>query len=199
MTIFLTFAVQALTFNNFLPVQSTYVPLIIIYFVCSILCTFFSFTWFIIHKYLSDKGSMPKWLETVASIVKIVFFFIYMKPKQKVAEQKKEIKTENSESNNHDNQNAATLSVSLPNAVQVDSIINIENSKRNENASCNKCEMCSKCKEDKVKENKKKDEKKKFEENVSAINFLCLILTFIALLILNLVIWSLNLSYQNSF
>lgn len=205
MTTFLTFAVQALNFNNFLPVQSTYIPLIIIYFICSILCTFFSFVWFISQNYLLGNGSMPKWLEKVALIAKNLLFFFYMKPKSKVIEPNKETAIKIKQGNQIDSVHIESVT-SIMNDEEnqnvpkpTNSNLNLPSSDKKEAVSCNKCEMCSKCKEDKEKENKKKDEKKKFEENISAINFLFLIITFIALLTLNLVVWSLNLSYQNTY
>lgn len=188
MTTFLTFAVQALNFNSFLPVQSLYIPLIIIYFVCSIVITGISFVWFVLQNYLLGKGSLPEWVEKIAAIVKKILFFSFAKSQSKADRTKNQIKPVK--------ENSTVFKVNLPNTVQTVSTPEVLEPF---NKPCNKCEMCSKCKQDKEKESKKKDEKKKFDEDVSAINLLFLITTFILLVILNVTIWALNVAYQNSF
>ena len=58
-------------------VQSLYVSLVSVYFILSMLCTFFALAWFSAQNYLITKGYLPIWLEKVAKLIKTLLCCLY--------------------------------------------------------------------------------------------------------------------------
>ncbi len=172
MTAFLTFAVQSVNMANFLPVQSSYYPLISVYFTCSILITFTSLIWFwTCNRFVSQKQMPPKLLEMLSNLIRNLLVCIYKKEK-KVEPKKAEM-------------------------TKKDEIIEVKSLKEPEDMKpidipiikCNKCEMCSKCQATKDKDDKKKKDVEKIESIIGPLNYLaCSIMAFI-LIAVHLSIW----------
>lgn len=166
MTAFLTFAVQSLNITNCLPVQSLYVPLIKIYFICSIFITFIALLWFWTQNYYTGK-KLPYLLLKTGNICKVILFWIFPKP--------------------------TTAPVIANKSQEVTAVVAINESNviLSKNT-CNKCEMCSNCKVNKDKEDKKKKEKEIFDSALSAINYMVFYLLIIFITLVMTIIWTIN-------
>ena len=57
--------------------QSLYVSLVSVYFILSMLCTFFALAWFSAQNYLITKSYLPVWLQKVVQLIKILLFCLY--------------------------------------------------------------------------------------------------------------------------
>lgn len=69
MTTFLTYSVYSLRIAGDIPVQSEYLPYILIYFIFSILHTLLSMFWFVLLNLFQTKNYVPKFLIVFASIL----------------------------------------------------------------------------------------------------------------------------------
>lgn len=169
MTSFLTFAVQSLNINNFLPVQSLYFPLISVYFMCSIFCTFFSLIWFWnLNNFTTKK--VPKFLEPIAKLMKLILFCLFPK---------------NDKQDNKVKSNEIIISDLEPKGK-----VAIVSSSASEQQKCSKCSIdCMKCKADKEKEDAKKKTKEVNDSNCIALNYLVFFIVFIILAFVNAVVW----------
>ena len=170
MTAFLTFAVQSVNMANFLPVQSSYYPLISVYFTCSILITFTSLIWFwTCNRFISQKQMPPKLLVMLSNLIRNCLICIYKKEK-KVEPKKVETKRDD--------------------IIEVKSLKEPEEMKPIDKPSkCNKCEMCSKCQESKDKDDKKKKDVEKIESIIGPLNYLACSMMALILFAVHLIIW----------
>jgi hypothetical protein len=165
-TIFLTFAVQAVNMSNYLPIQSTYFPLISIYFICSISLTAVSLIWFYFANKFSTSNDMPIVLQKIAVVVKSCLFFYFSKEQEKNVDESGKAK--------EPAENDALTEIGVIKLVE----------------KCNNCDVCSKCKDEKKNDEKKKKKKTEIESLVLALNILALVLVSLATILLHIIIWS---------
>jgi len=182
MTTFLTFAVQSLNINNYLPVQSLYIPLISTYFMFSIFITFFSLIWFLIANKFVSKPFLPKPFEKIAKLIQTCLFCIYPEVKEKVKPVETKIVQQTTE-----NKKETIESIEAPSISAVEQPDIVKPSK------CDKCTMCSKCQEEKDKEKNKKKLKETIEALVNPLNLVVFFFAVIAFILLHVIIWLRNL------
>lgn len=179
MTTFLTFSVQALNMANFLPVQSLYYPLVSLYFMFSIVGTFFSLLWFWTANNFITKAYLPMALEKVSKVMKLCLFCLYEKPKEVIKVQPASnttlvVTNVNEKENEKENEKLE---------IRVAASTSVEKTK------CSKCDLCTKCKEDKDKEDKKKKTKESIESSVSALNYLAWFIALFFFISIHIAIW----------
>jgi hypothetical protein len=173
MTTFLTYAVQSLNIAGFLPVQSQYYPLISIYFLMSLICTFSSLVWFWYSNKLLTENKIPSSLRVVAKYVKKCLFFIF-------------IPTET-------NQEIFERKITPENDITITNLDKANVSKETEQKEinkCNKCEiLCSKCVQYKQRDDNKRKEKENNESLIKALNILASFTVFSIFVTIHLCIW----------
>ena len=157
--------------SNYLPIQSTYFPLVSIYFITSICLTAISLIWFYFANKFVTSNDLPSALKKVGKLVKLCLFFYF--PKEIKEEKKIEVDDKQAKQSAEHNNAALTELV----------VVKVEEK-------CNNCDVCSTCKEDKNKEEKKKKEKKEIESLVLALNILAMVLISLATVLLHIIIWS---------
>jgi len=168
MTTFLTYAVQSLNIAGFLPVQSQYYPLISIYFLMSLICTFLSLVWFWYSNKHLTENKIPSSLRVVAKYVKKCLFFIFIP-----AETNQEIMPE------------SDLTITNLDKANVSKEI-----EQKEIDKCSKCEiLCSRCVQYKLKDDKEKKEKENNESLIKALNILASFTVFSIFVTIHLCIW----------
>lgn len=59
-----------------IPLQSDYIPFIMIYYLFSTLFTLISFLWFITAEYYSKQTYLPNWMVKLAKIIKLIRDFL---------------------------------------------------------------------------------------------------------------------------
>ena len=174
MTTFLTYAVQSLNIAGFLPVQSQYYPLISIYFLMSLICTFSSLVWFWYTNKLLTENKIPSSLRVVANYVKKCLFFIFIPSvtNQEIFERK--ITPEND------------LTITNLDKANVS-----KETEQKEINKCNNCELlCSKCIHKKQIDEDKRKEKENNESLIKALNILASFTVFSIFLIIHICIWT---------
>jgi len=72
MTCILTYSVNGVKISADIPATSDCLPMITIYFFVSMFYTLFSLMWFVLHNLFLTKGTMPKFMQTFASILRSI-------------------------------------------------------------------------------------------------------------------------------
>jgi hypothetical protein len=175
MTTFLTYAVQSLNIAGFLPVQSQYYPLISIYFLMSLICTFLSLVWFWYTNKLLTENKIPSSLRVVANYVKKCLFFIFIPAETNIQEIfERKITPEND--------------ITIKN---LDKANVSKETEQKEIDKCNNCELlCSKCIYKKKIDEDKRKEKENNESLIKALNILASFTVFSIFLIIHICIWT---------
>ena len=174
MTTFMTFSVYSLRISTDMPVESNFVPMVTLYFILGISYTFLSFIWFIIANEFITKSYLPKFLISVASVVKRVLFWKFGEAPLWVRQQ------------------ISTMSTAKVNALPEtsDNVINKTNNKEQlDNSLGTKSNSCEKCEKEKDTEREKKKKKDSTEANVSALNHFMSLVMLLIVIACNVTIW----------
>ena len=162
MNIFLTFAVYSLRISNDMPIQSDYVPDISAYFLSSIGINMVAFAWVVYLNRCSTKGEIPRCLEIIAVFLKkSLFCCCFPVEKRKV-----------------DDENKIQFYKPHNNSQFI-----------MKNKKCRFCDRCETCETDHKKDKDKAKTKKEVDSKLEALNYLVFVLLFIAMLVVQLIIW----------
>lgn len=146
MTTFLTFSVYSLRVSGDIPVQSEYLPYVLIYFIFSVLNTLLSLFWFVLANHFLAKTILPKFLIRFGTTLKRILFFLFDEPAKpppnKEADKSKPDQVTQVEVINEKG------AANIPQAPAAPS-------GGISSADCVKCGLCDKCKADAQKEKEK--------------------------------------------